>query len=95
MENGLDLGTHLTQDLPSAPFKDAKRRLAKAVLLFQDKFVDLRVDSGSLVQVGLSTLPAACEDFGEPLPAQYCSTGAARSLIRLPAVKLQRSVCMH
>lgn len=32
-------------------FEDARRKLAKTVLMFQDKFVDLRVDSGSLVQV--------------------------------------------
>lgn len=44
----LDLQKHI---LPSGSFEEAKRRLAKAVLLFQDKFVDLRVDSGSLVQV--------------------------------------------
>ena len=43
----LDLAGHKLVD----PFNDVKRRLAKAVLQFQDQFVDLRVDSGSLVQV--------------------------------------------
>ena len=37
-------------------FNDVKKRLAKAVLLFQDKFVDLHVDSGSLVQVRFLSL---------------------------------------
>ena len=53
-----ELSTAGQRRIVSTPFEDAKRRLAKAVLLFQDKFVDLQVDSGSLVQV--SQTPAFC-----------------------------------
>lgn len=55
---GQELGHNASLEL----FTDIRRRLAKAVLLFQDKFVDLRVDSGSLVQVtcGLVELFVLC-----------------------------------
>ena len=53
------------------PFDTIKRILAKAVLSFQDKFVELRVDSGSLVQVSPiipASLSLRLERFLHTLP---------------------------
>ncbi|KAK9809776.1 hypothetical protein WJX73_005055 [Symbiochloris irregularis] len=61
---------------PLTLFEDARRRLAKTVLMFQDKFVDMRVDSGSLVQVWLPETSEAGKVLLRTKGLPFCVAGA-------------------